>query len=359
MFSIDQFSYDLPADRIAQTPAEPRDSSKLLVLDRHTGILQHKHFFDLPDFLTPNDVLVRNNTKVIPARIFGKKSTGGACEILLLHQQGYTATGTTWECMAKPGLKVGQVISFEGVDLQARCREITGYTRILEFNQNKESFYVSLEKIGHTPIPPYIHWDNEDETVLRQLYQTTFAKVAGSAAAPTAGLHFTPELDQKLITKGIQIEEVTLHVGLGTFLPLQDEQLQSGQLHHEWYEVNHTTAEQLNAAKKSGKRIIAVGTTSTRTLESATDEHGILQAQSTETTLFIQPGYTYKFVDGLITNFHLPKSSLLMLVSALVSQPNTEHPFSTFADSSIGKAYQEAIKNTYRFFSFGDAMLIL
>src|SRR5258708_3927093 len=187
MWSMNQFNFDLPPEQIAQTPANPRDSSRLLILDRFTGHIAHKHFRDLPSLLTSNDVIVRNNTKVIPARIYGKKSTGGACEILLLHQQQLTTRGTVWECMTKPGLKIGQVISFLGSDLEATCTAITGYTRILEFNQNKESFYVSLEKIGHTPIPPYIHWTEEDEGRLRQLYQTTFAKVSGSAAAPTAG----------------------------------------------------------------------------------------------------------------------------------------------------------------------------
>jgi S-adenosylmethionine:tRNA ribosyltransferase-isomerase len=358
MWKIDQFDYSLPPEQIAQTPANPRDSSRLLVLNRQTGEISHKHFFDLPSLLTDNDVIVRNNTKVIPARVYGKKDTGGACEILLLHQQQLTARGTVWECMTKPGLKVGQTISFPESDLEATCTEITGYTRILEFNQNKESFYVSLEKIGHTPIPPYIHWANNDEATLRQLYQTTFAKVSGSAAAPTAGLHFTPELDEQLRAKGVQIEEVTLHVGLGTFLPVQDEQIQAGQLHHEWYEVKTETAQRLNQAKKDGKRIIAVGTTTSRTLESCATQTNLLEAKSGETTLFIQPGYQFKFVDALLTNFHLPKSSLLMLISALVSAPNTDHNFQNFAHSFVGKAYLSAVQEKYRFFSFGDAMFI-
>src|SRR5260221_5218324 len=264
MWSINQFSFDLPEELIAQTPAQPRDSSRLLVIDRATGAVSHHHFFDLPSLLRPTDVLVRNNTKVIPARIYGKKSTGGACEILLLHQQQLTEGGTVWECLTKPGLKIGQHISFPESTLEASCTAVTGYTRILEFNQKKEAFYVSLEKIGHTPIPPYIHWTGDDEDRLRQLYQTTFAKVSGSAAAPTAGLHFTPALDEELRQKGIQIEEVTLHVGLGTFLPVQDEQLKASALHHEWLSISPEVAERLNAAKKLGKRIIAVGTTTTR-----------------------------------------------------------------------------------------------
>lgn len=358
MFSIDQFNYDLPSELIAQTPAEPRDSSRLLVLHRTTGTISHHHFYDLPSFLGANDVLVRNNTKVIPARIFGRKATGGACEILLLQQQRFTSTGTVWECLTKPGLKLGQVISFAHSSLTATCVEITGYTRILEFNQNKEAFFSSLETLGHTPLPPYIHWSEGDEMHLRQLYQTTFAKVAGSAAAPTAGLHFTPDLDEKLRAQGVQIEEVTLHVGLGTFLPLQLEQLHSGQLHHEWFEVSSATAARLNKAKKAGKRIISVGTTSTRTLESCA-QNGALVAQAGETTLFIQPGFKFQCVDAQITNFHLPKSSLLLLVSAFASRPNTVHEFMDFAHSSVGRAYQEAIKKEYRFFSFGDGMLIV
>lgn len=358
MWSIDQFNYSLPPELIAQTPAQPRDHSRLLVLNRQNQKISHHSFYDLPQLLTANDVLVRNNTKVIPARIFGKKSTGGSCEILLLHPTQLTSLTTSWECLTKPGLKIGQVISFPNTALTATCKEITGYTRILEFNLTKESFYLSLEAIGHTPLPPYIHWANEDETSLRQLYQTTYAKVAGSAAAPTAGLHFTSELDNELRKAGIQIEEVTLHVGLGTFLPVQAEQIAAGQLHHEWFEVNADTAERLNEAKLKQKRITAVGTTSARTLESAAAIKNVLAARSGDTSLFIQPGYEFKFVDALITNFHLPKSSLLMLISALASRPNTTHEFKDFNLASVGKAYQEAIKEKYRFFSFGDAMLI-
>jgi len=369
MFSIDQFDYQLPPELIANAPASPRDSSRLLVVDKQTGQLQHKHFFDLPALLTSNHVLVRNNTKVIPARIFGRKPTGGACEILLLHQESFTPTGVRWECLTKPGLKVGQVIEFPEQNqnhnsstspLRATCVEQTGFTRIIEFNQNRTDFYISLVAIGHTPIPPYIKWADKDETKLRQLYQTTYAKVTGSAAAPTAGLHFTPELDDKLRNQGVQIEEVTLHVGLGTFLPVQEEQIKAGELHHEWFEVNSETASRLNEAKQAGKIIVAVGTTTTRTLETCAknNQDGTITAQTGQTSLFIQPGYKYRFVDELITNFHLPKSSLLMLISAFVSKPNTEVEFVDFPHSLVGKAYQEAIKEKYRFFSFGDAMLI-
>jgi S-adenosylmethionine:tRNA ribosyltransferase-isomerase len=359
MFTLDQFNYTLPDELIAHSPAVPRDSSRLLIVDRRTGKLSHHHFSDLPNFLGKNDVIVRNNTKVIPARIFGRKAvTGGQCEILLIKHLSFTDTGTQWECLAKPGLKVCQQILFEKSSLEATCVSITGYTRTLEFNRKGEAFYQELDKIGHTPVPPYIHWQEEDELKLREIYQTTFAKFNGSAAAPTAGLHFTPELDQKLREKGVQIEEITLHVGLGTFLPVQDEQIKEKKLHEEIFEVTTETAERLNADKKARKRIIAVGTTTTRTLETRSDENGQLIPGSGQTDLFIQPGYKFKFVDSMITNFHLPKSSLLMLISTFVSAPNTSQEFSDFSRSLVGTAYQEAIQEKYRFFSFGDAMLI-
>ncbi len=358
MFSLDHFNYSLPQENIAHSPAHPRDTSKLLVLSRSTGEIQHKHFYDLPDLLTANDVLVRNNTKVLPARIFGTKPTGGKCEILLIRQLEHGTNTCSWECMTKPGLKIGQTVSFEGSDVQATCMEITDFTRTLEFNQPIQEFYISLDKIGHTPIPPYIRWDIHDEKELREIYQTTYAKITGSVAAPTAGLHFTPEIDEKLKQKGVQIEEVTLHVGLGTFLPLQDEQLKTGKLHHEFYEVTPKVAERLNEAKKQGKRIISVGTTTTRVLETCANENGELIPGSGDTDLMIQPGDTFKFIQAMITNFHLPKSSLLMLVSAFVSIPNTTHEFTTFEHTTVGKAYAEAIANSYRFYSFGDAMLI-
>ncbi len=360
-FRIEQFDYNLPTELIAQTPAYPRDSSRLLLVNRNTQEIQHHHFYDLPDFLGPNDVIVRNNTKVIPARIFGHKETGGKCEILLIKQLKNNESTCEWECMAKPGLKVGQIIHFENTSLLATCIEITGYTRILQFNMNLQSFYICLNTLGETPIPPYIHWAEHDEENLRELYQTTYALIKGSAAAPTAGLHFTPELDQKLRDKGVQILEVTLHVGLGTFLPLQPEQMESGKLHSEIYEVTAAVAAQLNQAKKAGKRIIAVGTTSTRVLESLSvleNGQALLQAGTGQTELFIQPGTRFKFVDAMITNFHLPKSSLLMLISAFTTSPNTAHQFTDFAATPVGKAYEQAIAEKYRFFSFGDAMFI-
>jgi S-adenosylmethionine:tRNA ribosyltransferase-isomerase len=357
MFSIDQFNFELPPERIANAPADPRDTSRLLVVDRETGLLSHLHFYDLPSLLGPNDVIVRNNTRVIPARIYGQKETGGKCEILLVHQTEMSEATTTWECMTKPGLKPGQTISFANSDLTATCTEITGFTRKIEFNKNGPDFFVTLNQVGHTPIPPYIEWSAGDEEHLRQVYQTTFAKIQGSVAAPTAGLHFTQDLDEKLRQKGVTIEEVTLHVGLGTFLPLQDEQLASGTLHHEYYEVLPEVAERLTTAKRAGKRIISVGTTTTRTLETCTQAK-LLNPGKGDTNLFIQPGYQFQFVDVMITNFHLPKSSLLMLISAFGANPNTTHPFKVFSESIIGKAYQAAIDQEYRFYSFGDAMML-
>ncbi len=358
MLTLDQFDYHLPEGLIAQHPAEPRDSSRLLVLDRQTGKVAHRHFYDLPQLLDANTVLVRNNTKVIPARLLGKKSTGGHVELLLNKQLTIAKGAEEWEVLTKPGLKLGQTVLFDNSDLTATCTEITGYTRKIRFNKHATELLNAFSAIGHTPIPPYIEWNQNDEQELRQLYQTTYAKVAGSAAAPTAGLHFTTEVDQQLRDKGVQIEEVTLHVGLGTFLPVKDQDVTSHHMHAEYFEITEKTANSLNHAKQEGKKILAVGTTSMRTLESAVNEHGELQAQSRETSIYIYPPYQFKFVDQLITNFHLPKSTLLMLVSAFVSAPNTPHEFSTFLSSSVGKAYLEAISQNYRFFSFGDAMLI-
>lgn len=358
-FRIEQFQYDLPEELIAQSPAVPRDSSRMLVLDKNTGQISHHHFTDLPQFLGANDVIVRNNTQVIPARIFGHKDTGGKCELLLIKQLSNDDHTCQWECMSKPGLKENQELTFPNSTLVGICKKITGFTRIIEFNMSLQDFYVELNQLGKTPIPPYIHWQEDDETQLRELYQTTYAKIKGSAAAPTAGLHFTPELDKKLREKGVEFAEVTLHVGLGTFLPLQPEQIEAGKLHQEIYEVTEETAQFLNQAKKARKRIIAVGTTTTRTLETLANEAGILQAGKGQTEIFIQPGTRFKFVDGLITNFHLSKSSLLMLVSAFTTEPNAPHHFTDFLSTPVGIAYQEAIERKYRFFSFGDGMLVL
>lgn len=363
--TIDQFDYALPPELIAQTPASPRDHSRLLQVDRATGTLSHHHFYDLPTLLGPECVLVRNNTKVIPARLFGHKTTGGAIELLLTKRvKGLPhGQGEVWECVSKPGLKPGQKVTFPNSTLQAECVGVHQYARHLAFNQAGHQLFSSLIEIGHTPLPPYIEWHSDDETELRQLYQTTYAKVAGSAAAPTAGLHFTPELDDRLRTAGVQIEEVTLHVGLGTFLRVKTPDITQHTMHSEVFELKPEVAERLNQAKKQGKKIVAVGTTTTRVLESCAEWSEMndsyeLIAQSSETAIFIYPPYQFKYVDYLITNFHERQSTLLMLVSALVSEPNTPHAFSTFAESLVGKAYQEAINQKYRFHSFGDAMLI-
>lgn len=360
MLQLSQFDYQLPPELIAQRPAEPRDSSRLLVVDRQTGALKHHHFHELDKLLTTEHVLVRNNTKVIPARILGQKDTGGAVEILLTRRLGFNPNqNEQWECLTKPGLKVGQVVHFGTSPLTATCTAITDYTRQITFNLPQAALFTELLAIGHTPIPPYIHWADEDETELRERYQTIFAKIAGSAAAPTAGLHFTPELEARLAAKGVEILEVTLHVGLGTFLPVKTEDVTSHHLHKEWFELLPEVAERLNTLRAAGKKVVAVGTTTTRVLESCTTPEGIVEAKTGETEIFLYPPYYFRAVDAMITNFHLPQSSLLMLMSALVSAPNTDQPFMDFGSSLVGKAYQTAIEEKYRFYSFGDGMLIL
>ena len=355
---LSDFHYSLPQNRIAQAPAEPRDSSRMLVLQAQTGMIHHRHFRDLPDVLQPGDVLVRNNTKVIPARIFGHKTTGGNVEILLTKRQRATSEGEVWECLTKPGLKPGQTVILADSGLTATCIDITNYTRQIQFNLAGTALFSALYEIGHTPLPPYIHWQAYDESDLRRLYQTTYAKIQGSAAAPTAGLHFTPELDQALQEPGIAIEEVTLHVGLGTFLRVKVEDITEHHMHREVYELSTSVAERLTAAKAAGRRLIAVGTTSTRVLETCVTADGSFTAGSNETDIYIYPPYRFQAIDGLITNFHEPQSTLLMLVSALVSQPNTNQAFTTFGESRIGQAYLTAIDQQYRFLSFGDGMLI-
>lgn len=364
------FNYILPQRSIAQSPAEPRDSSRLLLVDRQTGDLTDQLFRDITDILPANAVLVRNNTRVIPARIIGQKPTGGQVEILLTRRIGLTPSNTEiWECLTKPGLKVGQTVEFGGnaprssddnqsPQLTATCTAVTDYTREITFNLGKEALFAALFELGKTPIPPYIHWAADDELHLRQLYQTLYAKIDGSAAAPTAGLHFTPELESRLLAKGITIAEVTLHVGLGTFLPVKTADITQHHLHKEWFELSSKTANLINAAKTAGRPIIAVGTTTTRVLETCADAQGQLHPQQGETQIYIYPPYHFRVVDQLITNFHLPQSSLLMMISALASSPNTKHHFTTFQKSILGKAYQHAIDTDYRFYSFGDAMLI-
>lgn len=338
---VTDFDYELPEALIAQFPVEPRDTSRLLTLNKVTGAVEHKaHFYELVEELNEGDVLVFNNTKVIPARLYGhREGSGGKVEVLLLTPCGKNR----WECLVKPGKKcpVGQVIVFDE-RLKATVLDKTDFGgRIVEFTVDG-IFDDIIQEIGEMPLPPYIHEKLED----KERYQTVYAKEKGSAAAPTAGLHFTPELLEKIKAKGVELEFVTLHVGLGTFRPVSVESIEDHDMHSEFYSVSPETAARINDAKAKGRRIIAVGTTSVRTLESASTDDGVLQGTSGWTQIFIYPGYTFKMVDALVTNFHLPQSTLLMLISALAGR---EHCLA---------AYEEAVREKYRFFSFGDAMFI-
>lgn len=335
------FDYELPEELIAQHPAAQRDHSRLLVMDKYTGAVEHRVFRDIVDYLHAGDVLVLNNTKVIPARIFGVKEGGTAkIEVLLLKRDDDLPN--TWEVLVHPGkrAKVGTVIDFGEGRLKGEVIANTSAGRKVTFHFDG-IFEEILEELGTMPLPPYIHEQLEDQN----RYQTVYAKVDGSAAAPTAGLHFTTELLETLRQNGIEIEEVLLHVGLGTFKPVSEEDIEDHEMHSEYYEISQETADRINKAKAEGRRIISVGTTSTRALESAAKD-GRLQAGSGWTNIFIYPGYKWQIIDGLITNFHLPKSTLMMLVSALSTR---EH---------ILAAYREAVAQRYRFFSFGDAMFI-
>ena len=349
---ISKFEYYLPKKLIAQKPLERRDHSKLLVIDRKTKTITSKHFYDLVELLNPNDVLVLNKTKVFPARIFGKKETGGKVEILLTKK----VNDNTWNVMVKPGIKTGTKISF-GLFSGIKISENHETSRV-KFSINNTKLFNELGIIGHTPIPPYIR-SGESEKVLRDKYQTVYAKSKGSIAAPTAGFHFTKKLLMKLKNKGVQIEYVTLHVGLGTFTPIKDSDISKHKIHSEYFELDKNTKEKLNNAKGKDKRIIAVGTTTTRVLETCSNNKGVLKEKKEETSIFIYPPYKFKFVDSLITNFHLPNTTLLTLVSALVSFPNTKEKFESLEKSLIGKAYKKAIKKNYRFYSFGDSSIIL
>ena len=336
---LSDFMYDLPEARIAQTPVEPRDHSRLMVLHRDTHAIEHRHFFDIVEYLNPGDVLVINETKVIPARLYGERPTGGAVEVLLLKQLG----PKRWETLVRPGkkLKPGAEVIFGDGRLTCRVLESTDVGgRIVEF-ACEGSFEAALDALGEMPLPPYIHEKLAD----RDRYQTVYAKQEGSAAAPTAGLHFTPELLERIRAKGVEIVPVLLHVGLGTFRPVKVENIEEHEMHSEYFEVTEEAARRVNAARERGSRVVAVGTTSVRTLESAA-ENGRLVAQRGDTSIFIKPGYRFQLVDALITNFHLPGSTLIMLVSALYDR---EH---------ILEAYKTAVDMEYRFFSFGDAMLI-
>ncbi len=335
------FDYELPEELIAQHPAAQRDDSRLLVMDKYTGTVEHRVFRDIVNYLHAGDVLVLNNTKVIPARIFGVKEGGTAkIEVLLLKRDDDLPN--TWEVLVHPGkrAKVGTVIDFGEGRLKGEVIANTSAGRKVTFHFDG-IFEEILEELGTMPLPPYIHEQLEDQN----RYQTVYAKVDGSAAAPTAGLHFTTELLETLHQNGIEIEEVLLHVGLGTFKPVSEEDIEDHEMHSEYYKISQETADRINKAKAEGRRIISVGTTSTRALESAAKD-GRLQAGSGWTNIFIYPGYKWQIIDGLITNFHLPKSTLMMLVSALSTR---EH---------ILAAYKEAVAQRYRFFSFGDAMFI-
>lgn len=337
----EDFDYELPEHLIAQTPIQKRDTSRMMVLDKKTGEIEHRHFHDIVDYLGENDVLVLNDTKVMPARIYGvKEETNAAIELLLLKEM----ENDTWECLTKPAkrVKVGSVISFGDGRLKALCIE-EKEEGIRVFKLDYEGIlYEILDSLGEMPLPPYIHEKLQD----KDRYQTVYAKNVGSAAAPTAGLHFTKELLEELKKKGVTILYITLHVGLGTFRPVNVEDVTKHKMHSEFYAMSKEVADTLNQAKKDGKRIISVGTTSTRTLETIVNKYGKFEECSGWTDIFIYPGYTFKAIDSLITNFHLPKSTLIMLVSALAGK---EH---------ILNAYYEAVKEEYRFFSFGDSMFI-
>ncbi len=337
-----QFYFDLPKNLIAQDPIPDRDKSKLLHLNRTTGQIDHKHFYDVIDYLMPGDCLVLNNTKVLPARLYGIKPTGARVEFLMLNNLG----NDEWECITGPGRKAkpGDLFVFGDGILKAEVLSVLeNGNRIAKFSYDAPNIYEVLDKVGQMPLPHYITHDLQD----KERYQTVYAKELGSTAAPTAGLHFTPELIEKIKAKGINVAYVTLHVGIGTFRPVKVDNIEDHEMHSEHYFVPNETAEIINKTKAIGGKVIAVGTTSCRTLESAADENGNIAECENSTNIFIYPGYKFKCIDGLITNFHLPESTLIMLVSA----------FST--REFVLNAYNEAIKEEYRFFSFGDSMIII
>lgn len=340
------FYYDLPPELIAQTPLERRDASRLLILDKKTGAWTHKHFYDLPALLRPGDCLIMNDSRVLPARLLGSRihaggAPGGACEVLLLIDRGENV----WECLVRPGkkLRTGARVSFGGSgELTGEIvDEVEGGNRLIRF-QYEGIFLEVLDRLGQMPLPPYIKAELQD----RERYQTVYARVTGSAAAPTAGLHFTRELMEQIRKKGVEIGYVTLHVGLGTFRPVKEEDITDHDMHSEYCVVPYETAELINRTKAAGGRVICVGTTSCRTIESWADEDGRMEAKAGWTKIFIYPGYRFKVLDALITNFHLPESTLMMLVSALAGR------------EQVLAAYEEAVRERYRFFSFGDAMFI-
>jgi len=334
------FFFELPDELIAQTPLEQRDHSRLMCLDKETGAITHQFFYDLPTYLEEGDCLVLNDSRVLPARLLGTRETGGAIEVLLLKDLG----NKRWECLTRPGKKTrpGTKLLFGGNELSAEVEDVVAEgNRIIRFDYDG-IFLEKLEQLGKMPLPPYIKAELEDS----ERYQTVYSREIGSAAAPTAGLHFTKELLETLRMKGVQICFVTLHVGLGTFRPVKEEDIEDHPMHSELCTISESAAQMINKTKQDGGRVIACGTTSCRTLESFADENGVIHPGSRWTNIFIYPGYQFKCIDALITNFHLPESTLVMLVSALAGRENVLH------------AYQEAVNNKYRFFSFGDAMLI-
>ena len=335
------FWYELPEELIAQTPLLQRDSSRLLVLDRENGRVNHRHFYEILEYLKPGDCLVMNDSRVLPARLLGHRPTGGAVEVLLLRDLG----DKKWECLCKPGRKMqpGNEVIFGDGELTATVTDVLeDGNRVVEFHY-EGIFLEVLERLGKMPLPPYIKAELADQ----ERYQTVYSREVGSAAAPTAGLHWTPELLQKAREKGVKTAFVTLHVGLGTFRPVKAEEITEHHMHSELCMLSAETAKILNETKRNGGRVICVGTTSCRTLESLVNDDGSFEAKSKWTEIFIYPGYTFKAMDGLITNFHLPESTLVMLVSAFAGREN------------VLNAYNEAVKERYRFFSFGDAMCIL
>ncbi len=336
------FYFDLPEELIAQTPLAERDHSRMLVIGKHSCALEHKHFYDIINYLKPGDCLVLNNSRVLPARIYGtRKDTGAVVEFLLLHNMG----NDVWEVITGPGKKAKQGTSFVFGDGVLTC-DVTAVlengNRVAKFRYEGSSFYAVLDTIGEMPLPHYIHEKLDDA----ERYQTVYSKEKGSAAAPTAGLHFTPSLLQKIEEMGVSVAYITLHVGIGTFRPVKAENIEDHEMHYEHFTVSQYAADKINASKANGGRVIAVGTTCTRTLESVADDNGCINACSDKTNIFIYPGYRFKCIDALITNFHLPESTLIMLVSAFCGRENALH------------AYQTAIAERYRFFSFGDVCYI-
>ena len=334
------FDYELPPELIAQTPLERRDASRLMTLDKATGEIGHRHFYELPSLLRPGDCLVLNDSRVLPARLIGRRESGGAAEVLLLTDKG----DKTWECLVRPGRKLreGGRVTFGDGDLTAEVvRVLPDGNRLVRFDY-EGIFLEVLERLGKMPLPPYIKEELRD----RERYQTVYSKEVGSAAAPTAGLHFTKELLQEVQNLGVKVCYVTLHVGLGTFRPVAEENLEEHDMHSEYCTISRETAETINETKRRGGRVICVGTTSCRTLESWAGDDGAMKESAGWTSIYIYPGYRFKVMDALVTNFHLPQSTLIMLVSALAGR---EH---------VLAAYEEAVKERYRFFSFGDAMFI-